>query len=701
MFEIVGNDLRLISGASLDFETNPTLDVTVNVDDAAIPGTPEDSASHSINVIDANEPPTISLTPGVANLAEDADTSSPIVVATISVTDDALGTETLTLSGADAGMFEIVGNDLRLISGASLDFETNPTLDVTVNVDDAAIPGTPEDSASHSINVIDVNEAPTIVSGTFTASENSPNGTSVGFIGASDSDVGDTVTFAITGGPLAGAFAIDSATGEISVVDGTLLDFESTPTLSLDVEVTDVGGLADSTTVTINLINVNEPPTLVAPNAQSVPKNTPLIFSTVGGNGIFVSDPDTAGGLMEATLTVTGGTLSPGQTTGLAFSVGDGVNDSVMTFTGTLTDVNAALENLTFNPSTDFVGPVTLQVSISDLGNSGTGGPQSAATIVEIDVSNTSPSGTDDGMFETTQTGTSTDAPGVLANDIDADGDPISAVLVTDVAHGTLSLAADGSFVYIPDAGFSGIDQFQYAVSDGQSLSTPITVTLNVAPVAPPPVGGGTGEPDSVDNADDADSDSTTEESPSENSTDSTDELVSPGVGAPAQDRSSTSTAHGPQQIVAAPPESSDDYLFASVLNTHSEQELFAIAARSLRVVAAPITSISFTAVSEIALSPGFGQTGQYGEMIKWDDQITNHELAIGTTAIVSSTLTVGYVIWLLRGGNLLVSLLSSVPAWCSFDPLPIVETFEAARDDQRKDGESLTSMLNQHPAKT
>ena len=136
-FEIVGNDLRLISGASLDFETNPTLDVTVNVDDAAIPGTPEDSASHSINVIDANEPPTISLTPVVANLAEDADTSSPIVVATISVTDDALGTETLTLSGADAGMFEIVGNDLRLISGASLDFETNPTLDVTVNVDDA------------------------------------------------------------------------------------------------------------------------------------------------------------------------------------------------------------------------------------------------------------------------------------------------------------------------------------------------------------------------------------------------------------------------------------------------------------------------------------------------------------------------------------------------------------------------------------
>ena len=47
-------------------------------------------------------------------------------VADIVITDDALGTNTLSLSGADAALFQIVGTELFLIAGASLDFETNP-----------------------------------------------------------------------------------------------------------------------------------------------------------------------------------------------------------------------------------------------------------------------------------------------------------------------------------------------------------------------------------------------------------------------------------------------------------------------------------------------------------------------------------------------------------------------------------------------
>jgi len=48
----------------------------------------------------------------------------------------------------------------------------------------------------------------------------------------------------------------------------------------------------------------------------------------------------------------------------------------------------------------------------------------------------------------------------VLANDTDADGDPLTAVLVTSAMHGTLALNADGSFSYTPAAGFSGADSF-------------------------------------------------------------------------------------------------------------------------------------------------------------------------------------------------------------------------------------------------
>lgn len=51
-------------------------------------------------------------------------------------------------------------------------------------------------------------------------------------------------------------------------------------------------------------------------------------------------------------------------------------------------------------------------------------------------------------------------APGVLANDTDSDGDPLTAVLVTGPLHGTLTLNADGSFTYTPSANFNGLDAF-------------------------------------------------------------------------------------------------------------------------------------------------------------------------------------------------------------------------------------------------
>ncbi|TWU56569.1 Cadherin domain protein [Rubripirellula tenax] len=161
LFEIVGYELRLVAGTWLDFETNSALDVTVNVNDSTIGGTPDDTASHTITISDVNEAPSVALTPVVVTLSEDTDTTSAIVVATIVVSDDALGSATLSLAGLDAAFFEIVGSDLRLRAGASLDYETNPTLNVTVQVDDATIAGFPDDSASHSVTTTDVVEIPT------------------------------------------------------------------------------------------------------------------------------------------------------------------------------------------------------------------------------------------------------------------------------------------------------------------------------------------------------------------------------------------------------------------------------------------------------------------------------------------------------------------------------------------------------------
>jgi len=58
-------------------------------------------------------------------------------------------------------------------------------------------------------------------------------------------------------------------------------------------------------------------------------------------------------------------------------------------------------------------------------------------------------------------------APGVLVNDVDVDGDPLTASKLTDPTHGSLTVSANGSFTYTPDTGFLGEDSFTYTVSDG------------------------------------------------------------------------------------------------------------------------------------------------------------------------------------------------------------------------------------------
>ncbi len=73
-------------------------------------------------------------------------------------------------------------------------------------------------------------------------------------------------------------------------------------------------------------------------------------------------------------------------------------------------------------------------------------------------------------------------ASGVLSNDIDVDGDVLTAVLDTDVTSGTLSLNSDGSFIYTPTLNFNGVDTFVYVASDGILTDTAL-VTITVLPV--------------------------------------------------------------------------------------------------------------------------------------------------------------------------------------------------------------------------
>ncbi len=158
-FEIVSSKLRLKAGTLLNYESKSSYTVRVNVDDTTVGSTPDAFKDFTLTISDVNEAPTsVALSPSAVILSENANTSAAIELSTISVVDDALGTNTLSLSGSDAASFEIVAGKLRLKAGASLDFEAKSSFAVRVNVEDSSVGSNPDAFADFTLNLTNVTE---------------------------------------------------------------------------------------------------------------------------------------------------------------------------------------------------------------------------------------------------------------------------------------------------------------------------------------------------------------------------------------------------------------------------------------------------------------------------------------------------------------------------------------------------------------
>jgi len=114
-------------------------------------------------------------------------------------------------------------------------------------------------------------------------------------------------------------------------------------------------------------------------------------------------------------------------------------------------------------------------------------GAVSTSTTDTITITNVVPAAAPDTYAATAGSPRVVAAPGVLANDGDADGDQLSASLVTGVSHGSLSLDSDGGFTYTATAGYWGADGFTYRVWDGVAWSAPALVSLAIREPTPAP----------------------------------------------------------------------------------------------------------------------------------------------------------------------------------------------------------------------
>lgn len=247
----------------------------------------------------------------------------------------------------------------------------------------------------------------------------------------------------------------------------------------------DSAPVAGSTTITV--LSVNDPPVHEVPDGLlplEVEEN-----NTLDINGIQVSDADVGTGQLEITLSVGHGTLELATLAGLTFSVPAGGPTgpvATMTFRGTETAVNAALETITYAPLPNWNGTDQLLLNTSDLGN--TGGPaETAQSLFNIAVSgiNDPPvalpldvsTDEDESVVIDATDGVS---PGIGE---DESGQTVSVVPFVDpidTAHGSVVYNVDGTVTYTPDADYAGPDSFTVALQDDGLPVQTVTRTINV-----------------------------------------------------------------------------------------------------------------------------------------------------------------------------------------------------------------------------
>jgi len=117
-------------------------------------------------------------------------------------------------------------------------------------------------------------------------------------------------------------------------------------------------------------------------------------------------------------------------------------------------------------PAAEFRGQVSVRYTVSD------GASNSNKATITVNAVNDPPVATRESYVLDEDTSlTVVAAGGVLGNDSDVEGAPLSAALVNGPAHGTLTLAAHGAFSYSPEPNFNGTDSFTYRASDGPSRS--------------------------------------------------------------------------------------------------------------------------------------------------------------------------------------------------------------------------------------
>lgn len=265
-------ELTVADASLFDFETNPVISATITGDNVV------SMATVTVNLTNVNEVTTMDLEVTIDENPTDGQVLGMLQASGSSSLNFSITSQ--TPSGAlsiDANSGEVSVADASLF-----DFETNPVITANISTVDA------ENMATVTVNLNDVQEL-TLQDLTVTIDENPTDGQVLGTMQTNGSG---TLTFSITSQTPTGALGIDASTGELSVVDPNLFDYETNPVITATILVDD-GAESATAAATINLNDVDEV------SAQ----NTNLDIDENPSNGDIVGTLQASGSNLTYTIT--------------------------------------------------------------------------------------------------------------------------------------------------------------------------------------------------------------------------------------------------------------------------------------------------------------------------------------------------------------------------------------------------------------
>ncbi|MFN9985896.1 MAG: beta strand repeat-containing protein, partial [Pirellula sp.] len=371
--------ITVANSSLLNFESNTAHTIVVQATDQL--GLSY-SQTVTINVSDVNDAPTAMIDTSIATEAGGVSNGTPGSNPTGNVltndTDQDAG-DTKTVSGVAAGVVASASTNVSsnvIGSYGTINIAANGAYTYTVDNSNATVQalrttaGTLQDVFTYTmrdtsgltsttqitITIQGANDAPTDISGTLTIAENSANGSTVGTVNTTDVDSGDSFTYTLTNNA-GGRFSINATSGQVTVANGTLLDFESSSTHTIVVQSTDAAGASFTKTMTVAVTNANDRPIAVADTATAVEAGG-VANATAGTNptgNVLTNDTDVDGGDTKTVSGVAAGTVALASTnvgSSVTGTYGSITISSAGAYAYTVDNSNAAVQALRTSANT-------------------------------------------------------------------------------------------------------------------------------------------------------------------------------------------------------------------------------------------------------------------------------------------------------------------------------------------------------------